>query len=131
MVFLHELAMMGQRGKAIWAWAERGRTNRRRPHFRRVAPATSPHDSAASAAVTSRRQGRQSRSSSATAPKSASAIAESMGFIIDNLHYRDRSPEEREELVGSLPCFRPLTGKKKAPPEPSRQDKLAKLLSAF
>ena len=60
----------------------------------------------------------------------AQAFAESMGFMTDDLHFRERSPEEQEELIKTLPCFRKLTGVKKSA-GPTKQESLARLLASF
>jgi len=53
-----------------------------------------------------------------------------MGFMTDDLRFRERTPEERQALVQQLPCFRKLTGQKKAV-GPTRQESLARLLASF
>jgi hypothetical protein len=60
----------------------------------------------------------------------ALSFLESMGFMADDLHFRERSPEEQEQLATTLPCFRKLTGKKKAT-EPTKAEKLARLIASF
>ncbi|MBS2031095.1 MAG: social motility and stimulation tgl protein [Deltaproteobacteria bacterium] len=60
----------------------------------------------------------------------AQAFAESMGFMTDDLHFRERPPEDQEELIKTLPCFRKLTGVKKAA-GPTKQESLARLLASF
>lgn len=60
------------------------------------------------------------------------AFLESMGFMTDNLHFRERPLEEQEELVKTLPPFRKLTGQKKASATgPTKQESLARLLASF
>jgi hypothetical protein len=61
----------------------------------------------------------------------ALAFMESMGFMTDDLHFRERPPEEQEELVKTLPCFRKLTGQKKSATGPTKQESLARLLASF
>ena len=61
----------------------------------------------------------------------ALAFLESMGFMSDDLHFRERSAEEQDELVKTLPCFRKLTGQKKAAAGPTKQESLARLLASF
>ena len=66
------------------------------------------------------------------APEEAEAMAflESMGFMMEDLHFRERAPSDQEQLVKTLPCFRLLTGKKKST-EPTKAEKLARLLASF
>jgi hypothetical protein len=59
------------------------------------------------------------------------AFLESMGFMADDMHFRERPPEEQEELVKTLPCFRKLTGQKKTAAGPTKQELLARLLASF
>jgi hypothetical protein len=60
----------------------------------------------------------------------ALSFLESMGFMADDLRFRERPLEEQESLVKTLPCFQKLTGKKKST-EPSKAEKLARLLASF
>jgi len=61
----------------------------------------------------------------------ALAFLDSMAFMMDDQHYREKTPEEQEELVRSLPCFRKLTGVKKTAAGPTKQESLARLLASF
>lgn len=73
-----------------------------------------------------------SRDQYPTEEADAQAFIESMGFMTDNLHFRERPPEEQEELMRTLPCFRKLTGvKKPAGHGPTKQESLARLLASF
>lgn len=72
----------------------------------------------------------------------ALAFVESMGFIMDNLNFRARSPEEQEELLRNSPVFlrdprlaaaRPGAVAGREPPQsgPSPASALGRLLSSF
>lgn len=68
----------------------------------------------------------------------ALGFVESMGFIMDNLNFRGRAPQEQEELVATLPLFqreppRPTGGKAdpRAGNGATTASALGKLFSAF
>jgi type IV pilus assembly protein PilF len=69
----------------------------------------------------------------------ALGFVESMGFIMDNLNFRGRTPEEQDELVATMPLFQRepprATGVRKTDPRagtgPATASALGKLFSAF
>jgi hypothetical protein len=61
----------------------------------------------------------------------ALGFLESMGFMADDLRFRERPEAERTELAQTLPCFHALTGKKAKSTEPTRAEKIARLLASF
>ncbi len=61
----------------------------------------------------------------------ALAFLESMGFMADDLRFAERGEAEQLELVKTLPCFHALTGKKAKASEPTRAEKVARLLASF
>ena len=61
----------------------------------------------------------------------ALGFLESMGFMADDLHFSERPEAEQTELAHTLPCFHALTGKKAKANEPTRAEKVARLLASF
>ena len=68
----------------------------------------------------------------------ALGFVESMGFMMENMHFRDLSPEQQEELVRSLPVFQkepkppaPPAAAKKEESQKSSPAALARLFASF
>lgn len=52
-------------------------------------------------------EGPQPKESAKNVEKEALRFLEAMGFQIDSLHFRKKSPEEQQKLYDTLPCFKP------------------------
>jgi len=52
-------------------------------------------------------EGPQSRDKAKNVEREALKFLEAMGFQMDSLHFRKKSPEEQKQLVETLSCFRP------------------------
>jgi hypothetical protein len=59
------------------------------------------------------------------------AFLESMGFMLDNLNYRNLAPEQQDATVKRIPLFWPVKGPQPAPDAGPDTTRVARFLASF